>query len=95
MVLHEGLPVAVLLCGSETIWREKKRSRIRAVQIGNLRGLLGIRRINRVPKVRIRKLCGISKGVDESDLRLFSHIERIKNDRTAKRVYVRECVGNR
>ena len=30
------------------IWREKDRSRIRAVQMDNLRGLLGIRRIDRM-----------------------------------------------
>ena len=33
-VLHEGLLMPVLLYGSETmIWREKERSRIRAVQM--------------------------------------------------------------
>ena len=43
-VLHESLLVPVIAYGSETkIWREKKRSRIRAVQMDNLRGLLGIR----------------------------------------------------
>ena len=36
--------------GSETmIWKEKDRSRIRAVQINNLRGLLGIGRIDKIP----------------------------------------------
>ena len=41
-VLHESLLMPVLTCGSETvIWRED-RSRIRAVQMENLRGLLGI-----------------------------------------------------
>ena len=35
----------VLTYGSKSlIWREKERCRIRAVQIDNLRGLLGIRR---------------------------------------------------
>ena len=39
-----------LLYGSETmVWKEKEKSRIRAVQIDNLRGLLGIRRMDRVP----------------------------------------------
>ena len=31
----------------------------------NLRGLLGIRRIDRVPNARIRKLCGVTKEIDE------------------------------
>ena len=43
----------------------KKRSRIRAVQMNNLRVLLGIRRMDRVPNEWIRELCGMTKGVDE------------------------------
>ena len=31
----------------------------------NLRGLLGVRRMDRVLNVRIRELCGVAKGVDE------------------------------
>ena len=46
-VQHEILFVPVLMYGSETmLWKEKERSRIRAVQMDNLRGLLGIRRID-------------------------------------------------
>ena len=53
-VLHERLFVPVLLYGSETmIWREKERSRIRAVQVENLSGLLGISRMDRIPTVWI------------------------------------------
>ena len=54
-VLHESLLVPVFTFGSETmIWREKERSRIRDVQMDNLRGLLGIRRIDKFPSARIR-----------------------------------------
>ena len=52
----------------------------------NLRGLLGIRRLDRVPNARIRELCGVAKGVNEridSVLRWFGYIERMENDRTA------------
>ena len=36
--------MSVLLYGSERmIWREKERSRIKVVEMDNLRGLLGIR----------------------------------------------------
>ena len=31
----------------------------------NLRGLLGIRRIDRVPNARIRELYGVKKSLDE------------------------------
>ena len=41
LVLHATLLVPVLMYGNETIlWKEKKRSRIRAIQINNLRGYL-------------------------------------------------------
>ena len=46
------------------LWKEKERSRIRAVMMDNLRGLLGTRRIDRVPDAWIRKLCRVMKGVD-------------------------------
>ena len=72
----------VLTYGGETmVWREKERSRIRAVQMNNLRGLLGIRRMDRVPIARIRKY-GVTKGenkrIDEGVLRWFGHVERME-----------------
>ena len=73
--------------------------RIRAVQMDNLRGLLGIRRMDRVPNAGIRNLCGMMKGVDkridEGILQWFGHVERVEEDRIAKRVYVKECVDSR
>ena len=46
-----------------------------------LRGLLGIRRMDRVLNVRKRKLCGVKKSlderVDEGVLRWFTHVERM------------------
>ena len=43
----------------------------------------------------LRELCGVAKRVDESVLRWFGRIERMENDKIAKRGYVGECVGNR
>ena len=49
-VLHKSLLLPVLSYGSKTvIWREKDRSRIMAVQMDNLRDLLGIRKIDKSP----------------------------------------------
>ena len=80
------------------LWKEKEKSRIRAVQMDNLRGLLGIRRIYRVSAARIRELCAVTKGVDqrieEGVLRWFGYVERMENDRIAKVVYAGECVGS-
>ena len=73
----------VLLYGSEAmICKEKERSRIRIGQVDNLRrGLLSIRRINRVPNARVREFCSVAKGMDErikeTVLRWVSHIERM------------------
>ena len=65
----------------------------------NFRDLLGIRRLDEVPNVRIKELCGVMKGVDERTdegaLWWFSYIKRRENDRIAKRVYVEECAGSR
>ena len=43
------------------LWKEKEWSRIRDIQMDNLRGLLGIRRMDRVSNARIRELCGVTK----------------------------------
>ena len=61
------------------IWREK-RSRISAVQMDNLRGLVGIRRVDKMPNAFIRELYGVKKGVD---------------DGITKRVYLGECMDSR
>ena len=60
--------------------KEKESFIITAVQMDNIRGLLGIMRMDRVPNARIRELCGKMKGVDEmideDVLRRFGHVER-------------------
>ena len=50
----ESLLVPVLRNGSETMKWTEERSRIRAVKMDNLRGLLGIRRMDKVPNAWIR-----------------------------------------
>ena len=95
-ILHETLLLPVLMYGSETtLWKEKERSRVRAVEMDNLRGFLGIRRMDRVSNARIRELCRVKKGldkrIDEGVLRWFGHIESMERDRIAKRVYVGMC----
>ena len=41
------------------------KSRIRSVQMDNLRGFLCIRRMDRFLYARIRELCGVTKEADE------------------------------
>ena len=57
-VLHETLLVPILMYGSEKIMCKGEMSRIRAVQMDNLRGLLGIRRMDKVRSVRSDEIGG-------------------------------------
>ena len=51
--------------GSETmILKEEKRSKIKTIQMDNLRILLSIRRMDLVSNARIRVFCGRAKCVD-------------------------------
>ena len=53
----------VLMYYTETmIQKEKERSKIRAVQMDNFRGLLGIRRMDKVQNALITELYGVIKG---------------------------------
>jgi len=99
-VLHEKLLVPVLMYGSETmVWKEKERSKIRAVQMDSLRGVIGVKRVDRMRSERIREMCGITKAmdelIDESVLRWYGHVERMGDERLVHRVYVSEGVGRR
>ena len=61
-VLHDSLLVLVLLYGSEIVIRgEKERSKIRTMQMDNLRGLWSIRRMDRVPNTRISVLWRVAE----------------------------------
>ena len=81
--------VPVLKYGSETVlWKEEERSRVRVIQMDSLRGLLGIRRTDKVPNAWIRELCRVRKGldkrIDEGVIRWFGRVERMERDMIAK-----------
>ena len=79
--------MSVLMYGSEAmIMMKKDRYKFRAVEIKSLRGVLGSGRMDKVTNLRIRQSCGVTKGVDEKIDELFGHVERMMNDRIAKRV---------
>ena len=83
--------------GSETMLWKKERSRVRAVQMDNLRGLLGISRMDRVLNPKIRELCRVTKGVDEridvGALQWFGHWREWRMIGFL-RDYVGECAGS-
>ena len=88
----------LLLRMAETMSWKEERSSIRAAQMDNFRGLLCIRRIDKVLNAWVRELCRVTKGVDkrieEGVLWWFCHVEWMERDRIVKRVYVGECVGS-
>ena len=49
--------------------------------------------------VQIKDLCGVMKGVDEwideGVFLWFGHVERMEEDRIAKRICVGECAGRK
>merc|ERR1712002_339685 len=77
----------------------KDRKRMEAVKMNCLRNICGRRRIDRVPNVRIREMCGknvgVSERMDQGGLRWFGHVERMGNERLVKRVYDSEVRGVR
>ena len=40
-------------------------SRVKTVQMDNVRGLLGIRMMDSIPSAQIRELCRVKKGLNE------------------------------
>ena len=70
---------------------EKEKSRIRAVQMNNLRGLLGIRRMDRIPNAWVRQLCSMKKGLRKVFFGGSAMWKGWRGDRITKREYVEEC----
>ena len=91
LVLHETL-LYLFLCMAV---RQCYGNRRGDLELGLYRGLLGIRRMHRVPNARIRELCGVrkdlNKRIDEGVFRWFDPVERMERDRNAKSVYLRVC----
>ena len=62
-VLHEDVLLPVLMYSSETIvWNKMYRSKVQCVQMDNLKGVLGVRRIDKMRNERIRECVVGRKG---------------------------------
>merc|ERR1711872_65064 len=98
--MYEGIIEPSLLYGSEA-WTLKlnERKRIEAVEMNCLRNIFGLRRIDRIPNVEIRRICGknvsVGQRIDQGLLRWFGHAERMGDERLAKRVYDSNVRGMR
>ena len=98
--MYEGVVEPTLLYGSETwVLNVGERKRIEAVEMNCLRNVCGVRRIDRVSNVEVRRRCGkyrsVNQKIDQGLLRWFGHVERMGSERMVKRVYESEAEGNR
>ena len=98
--MYEGIIEPSLLYGCETwVLNVRDRKTMEAVEMNCLRNICGLRRIDRVPNVEIRRMCGknvsVSQRMDQGVLKWFGHVERMGNERLVKRVYDSEVRGVR
>ena len=98
--MYEGIIEPSLMYGCEAwVLNVRDRKRMEAVEMNCLRNICGIRRIDRVPNVEIRRMCNrsgsVSQRMDQGVLRWFGHVERMGNERLVKRVYESEVRGVR
>ena len=98
--MYEGIIEPSLLYGCETwVLNVHDRRRMEAVEMNCMRNICGLRRIDRVSNVEIRRMCGknvsVSQRMDQGVLRWFGHVERMGNERLVKRVYESEVRGVR
>ena len=47
------------------MWSQNYRSKVQALQMDNLRSVLGVRKINKMRNDVLRELCGVKNGVNE------------------------------
>ena len=98
--MYKGIIEPSLLYGCETwVLNVRDKNRMEAVEMNCLRNICGLRRIDRVPNVEIRRMCGknvsVSQRMDQGVLRWFGHVERMGNERLVKKVYDSEVRGVR
>src|SRR5678815_5206999 len=81
------------------VGNKRYRSKVQCVQMDNLSGVLGVRRIDKMRNECIRELCGVKEGVNEiineSTLKWFSHVKWMDDSQLVRQIYSDECAGNR
>ena len=98
--LYEGVVIPTVLYGSET-WglREAERRKLDVLEMGCLRSMCRLSLRDRVRNEEVRRRTGVerklSSRVDQNVLRWFGHMERMDEERVAKRVMRSEVEGNR
>ena len=88
-VIFESIITPTLMYGSET-WtmNKKERSKIQASEMRVLRTIVGKTRKDRIRNEKIREEVGVVpvlRKIDAAQLRWLGHLERMEDDRVAKR----------
>jgi exonuclease III len=92
LAVHSGVLAPTLMYGSESwVWQKKHESKINAVEMRSLRSMCGVRLIDRVRNVEIRRRCGLKDDVvtriERGMLRWFGHVERMSDERMTKKIW--------
>ena len=90
--MFEGIVEPCLMYGSETwVLNKREQKKVMAVENDCLRNICGVRRVDRVRNVEVRRRCGkeanVGVKIGQSVLRWFGHVERMDEERLVKRVY--------
>ena len=98
--MYDGIIEPSLLYGCE-MWTLNvcERKRMAEVEMNCLRNICGLRRIDKVQNVEIRRRYGknisVSQRIDQGALRWFRHVERMRDERMARKVYEPDVRGVR
>lgn len=87
--IYEGVLAPILLYGAETWCTTKKQeSRIQATEMKILRAIIGKTKRDRIRNERVRREVGVIpllRRIDVTKIRWWGHLERMQEDRLAKR----------
>ena len=75
---------------SAKVMNAHERKKVEAVEMSCLRSICGLRRIDRISSVEIKrchKNVGLGERMDQDVLRWFGHMERLGEERLVKRMY--------
>jgi hypothetical protein len=90
--MYEGIVAPTLLYGSE-VWvtSAAERTRMEVMEMKCMRAMCGVRIMDRGRNEEVCRWCGsevsIGEIMDINVMRWYGHVERMEEDRIAKRVY--------
>ena len=98
--LFEGVIIPTVVHGADAcVIRSAERRKVNVLEMNCLRSLVGVARMDRVRNEEVRSRTGIemelASTADQRVLRWFGHVERMDEDRMARRVLMAEVSGGR